>query len=529
MTPKNREKEKKMEKGRGRVILVGAGPGDPSLITVRGLEAIRRADVIVHDYLANPLLLDEAPENCERVYAGKRGSDHTIEQDEMNLLLLDRARRGRLVVRLKGGDPNIFGRGSEEMDFLGERGIEVEVVPGVPAALGAAAYAGIPLTDRRRASCVTFVTGHEDPSKPESSIRWEHLAKTGGTLVFYMGVKNLPEIARRLLDHGLHDETPVTIVEKATSPSQRTVSGVLATIADSAKKAGIHPPALIIAGGVNELRRDPGWFENRPLFGKTLVVTRSRPQASVLLEGLRELGAEALEMPAIAIRPPEDRLSADAAAERLDGYDWVIFTSVNGVDFFMESVRAAGLDARGFAGVKIAAIGPATSERLARFGLIADYQPPKYIAEAIFEGLAGREDLHGKRILLPRADIARKALPDLLKGAGAEVDEIAIYRTVRGDFDADLLRRKIVDDEIDAVTFTSSSTARFFVEGLGREFVSGNRAKIRGVSIGPVTSETMRSLGIEPAAEACVHTIDGLIETIRDFFAGAGTGARPSK
>jgi len=492
---------------------------------VRGVEVIRRADVIVHDYLANPLLLDLAPGRAEKIYAGKRGSSHTLEQDDLNRLLLERAQEGKTVVRLKGGDPFVFGRGSEEKAFLEEHGVEVEVVPGVPAAVGASAYSGIPLTDRRRASSVTFVTGHEDPSKPESAISWEHLAKTGGTLVFYMGVGNLPGIAEKLVFHGLPRETPVTIVERATTPSQRTVSGTLSTISDAAGKAKIRPPALIIAGDVNNLRKSPSWFEERPLFGKTFVVTRSRPQASVLLEKLRDRGADALEMPAISILPPEDFGPVDAAVSVLHEYDWVIFTSANGVDSFMQRVFAAGLDARGFAGVKIAAIGPATSERLAWFGISADYQPAKYLAEAIFEGLSVKEDLRGLKFLLPRADIARKALTGLLLRAGAEVDEVAVYRTVRGDFDEDLLRRRIRDGDIDGVTFTSSSTARFFAEKLGSDFVKKHGAKITGLSIGPFTSETMRSLGIEPAAEARTHTIDGLVETICGYFSGGRKGS----
>ncbi len=507
---------------KGKVILVGAGPGDPGLITVRGLEAIKAAEVLVYDYLANPELLGEARKDAEKIYVGKKGADHVLEQDGINELLYSKAAEGRLVARLKGGDPYIFGRGSEEMSYLTERGIEVEVVPGIPAAIGASAYAGIPLTDRRFTSTLAFVTGHEDPTKEGSSIDWERLAKSAGTIVFYMGVKNLPEIARRLTENGLPGETPVSVVEWATMPKQRVVTGTLADIAEVVKREGIRPPALTIVGGVNTLRGELAWFEKRPLFGRTIIVTRSRTQASALAGRLRELGAATVEMPTIAIEPPDGWSELDAAAGRIKEYDWVIFTSVNGVEYFMERLWAAGLDARALAGVKAASMGPATTEKLLEYGIVADYQPDKYVAEAIFEGLSKLDPPAGKKYLLPRADIAREALPQLLRGAGAEVDEVTAYKTVPGDFDAEAARERIASGGVDAVTFTSSSTARFFVERLGADFTAGNVSKFAAISIGPITSDTMRSLGIEPAAESATHTIPGLTETIVDYFSGKG-------
>ncbi|MFA6450515.1 MAG: uroporphyrinogen-III synthase, partial [bacterium] len=380
----------------------------------------------------------------------------------------------------------------------------------------------IPLTDRRHTTSLAFITGHEDPTKDESTIHWEHIATGVGTLVFYMGVKNLPEITSKLIENGRPAETPVSIVEWATMPKQRVVTGTLGTIAEIAKKENIKPPALTIVGEVNNLRGPLGWFEKKPLFGKTIVVTRSRAQASALVEQLRELGADTVEMPTIAIEPPDGWAEIDAAVLRVGKYDWLIFTSVNGVEHFMERARAAGLDARAFAGVKVASMGPATSQRLLDYGLAADYQPEKYVAEAIFEGLSKLDPPAGKKYLLPRADIAREALPELLRAAGAEVDEITAYKTVPGDFDAESLRLRIGKGGVDAVTFTSSSTARFFVERMGADFIAENKTKFAGVSIGPVTSDTMRSLGMEPAAESDVHTIPGLVETLLKYFGVKG-------
>jgi len=507
---------------KGKVALVGAGPGDPGLITAHGLELIKKAEVVVYDFLANPALVENAPANAEKIYVGKKGGDHTLEQDGINKLLYEKAAVGNFVVRLKGGDPYIFGRGSEEMSYLVERGIEVEVVPGIPAAIGAAAYAGIPLTDRRYTASLAFITGHEDPTKSESTIHWEHLAKGVGTIVFYMGVKNLPEITKKLMEHGRPAVTPVSVVEWATMPRQRVVSGTLGTIAEVAARENIRPPALTIVGEVNELRGPLGWFEKRPLFGKTVVVTRSRAQASVLVEELRALGAETVEMPTIAIAPPDDYTALDAAVKRVADYDWVVFTSVNGVDAFFARLHAAGRDARALAGVKVASMGPATSQRLLEFGVAADFQPEKFVAEAVFEGLRALEAPAGRKYLLPRADIAREALLDLLRAAGAVVDVVDAYKTVPGDFDADGLRARIAEGAVDAVTFTSSSTARFFVERLGAGFVEENKSKFAAISIGPITSETLRSLGIDPAAESEVHTIPGLVGVLKDFFASKG-------
>jgi len=499
---------------KGKVLIVGAGPGDPGLISVKGMESIRRAEVLVYDYLANPLLLEAAPEAAELIYVGKKGASHTMEQEDINRLLGDKAEEGRLVVRLKGGDPYIFGRGSEEAAHLRERGIDFEVIPGIPAALGAAAYAGIPLTDRRHTSTLAFVTGHEDPTKEESSIEWAHLARGVGTLVFYMGVKNLPNIVSKLIENGRPPETPAGLVEWATMPRQRVVRGTLSDIVEKAAKEKIHPPALIIVGGVNLLADSLDWFERRPLYGKKVVVTRSRKQASRLSAGLRDLGADVVEMPAIDTVPPDDWAPVDEAIEKIASFDWLIFTSVNGVEYFMTRLLEKNCDARKLAALKIAAIGPATNEKLLEFGLKADIQPEKYVAESIVDSLAAAGEIKGKNILLARADIARKSLPKLLSESGASVTEVVVYKTIPGDFDADALKALLEAGSVDAVTFTSSSTVNNFVDRLGNDFIMKMKDKFSAVSIGPITSETLRARGLEPAAEAEEFTIPGLVDKL---------------
>jgi len=497
----------------GKVILVGAGPGDPELITLRGKRAIESADVIVYDHLASRALLDHAPD-AEKICVGKRAAQHTMKQDEINLLLAEKAEQGLTVVRLKGGDPYVFGRGSEEAEFLAGRGVPVEVVPGIPAAVGAAASAGVPLTDRRHSSSVAFVTGHEDPGKCGSSVDWAHLARGAGTVVIYMGVRNLAEIAGKLIEHGRAADTPVSVIERATTPKQRTVRGTLADIGERAKAENIQPPAVAIIGEVNRLGGALDWFERRPLFGRTVVVTRARAQAGELAAGLRELGAGAIEVPAIAIRPLESWDELDAAVRNIAERDWIVFTSVNGVEFFMRRLSQAGGDARSFAGVRIAAIGPATAEALAAHGLRADVQPSSYVAEALAEAMKARGDLTGKRILLARSDIARDALPKALRAVGAVVDDVAAYRTVPAEGDTAEIKKLIEQGDIDAITFTSSSAAEFFADRVGRDFISENAVRITAVSIGPVTSAALRAQGVEPAAEAAEHTIPGLIAAL---------------
>jgi len=502
----------------GKVIIAGAGPGDPGMLTLRAKKAIESADVLIYDYLANPEFLGYAPAAAEKIYVGKKGGDHTMKQPDINRLLVEKAREGHVVVRLKGGDPLIFGRGSEEAEHLRENGVPFEIVPGIPAAIGSAATAGIPLTDRRHTSTLAFVTGHEDPTKPGSSIKWEHLAKSAGTIVFYMGVKNLPDIAAKLVEYGRPAETPVGIIRWGTTPKQLVVRGTLENIARVAEENKISPPSLIVVGGVNELYEKLDWFHRRPLFGKTVVVTRSRKQASVLLSRLRELGADAIEMSTIDIRPPESWDETDRTIKNLESYGWIVFTSVNGVEHFMDRLQEQGGDARRLAGIKVAAIGPATAKALVTRGIIPDFQPREYVAESIARGLLEIESVKDVRFLMPRADIAREALPKILQENGAQVDTLPVYRTVPGDFDSDALKKRIEEGGIDAVTFTSSSTARNFVERLGKDFILENRDRFAAISIGPITSATLRELGIEPAVEASEYTIPGLTEKLVEYL-----------
>ena len=444
-----------------KVYLVGAGPGDPGLITVKGKECIQSADVIIYDYLAHPSLLKYARKSAELIYVGKKGGDHTLSQDQINDLLVEKAKPGTTVTRLKGGDPYIFGRGGEEAEVLMQNGISFEIVPGVTSAIAAPAYAGIPLTHRDYTSTVAFVTGHEDPTKDESSIDWASLAKGIGTLVFFMGVKNLPNIIRQLTANGKPKDTPVALVRWGTTPRQVTVSGTLENIVDRVKAAGLKAPAIIVVGEVVGLRDTLKWFEDRPLLGKRIVVTRARQQASDLIKYLTDLGAECLECPTIKIMPPEDEAPLKQAIQNLANYDWIVFTSVNGVAYFFEYLFADHRDVRALNQLRTAAIGPATAKRLLEFGLKSDIVPETYRAESVVEAFS-KEDIKNKKILLPRAAEARPVLPVELRNMGAEVDEITAYLTEKVRDNADLLVSQLDEKTIDMITFTSSSTVKNF-------------------------------------------------------------------
>jgi uroporphyrinogen III methyltransferase/synthase len=497
----------------GIVFLVGAGPGDPGLITVKGLDCLRAADVVVYDLLANPRLLAEARPEAELVCVGKRAGHHSMKQADINALLVAKAKEGKRVCRLKGGDPFVFGRGGEEAIALAEAGVPFEVVPGVTAGVAAPAYAGIPVTHRGYASSVAFVTGHEDPTKTLSAVAWEKLATGAGTLVVYMGVKRLPDIVAELRAGGLSEETPAALIQWGTLPRQRTVAGTLADIMEAG--AEIEPPAVLVVGEVVGLRERLQWFERRPLFGRCVVVTRSRAQASELSRRLEALGAEVLEMPTIRIEPPETCEPLDEAIARLEAYDWVVFTSVNGVDAFFARLDQAGKDARALPCV--AAIGGATSERLAAFGVRADCQPSRFTGEALVEALAKQAGLSGKRVLLPRAAEAPETVPGGLAALGADVDEVAAYRTVTATSADEATIERLAGGGVDFVTFTSSSTVRGFADAVGRERLAALPAATQFVSIGPVTSATAGELGIAVAAEAAEHTIPGVVAAILDL------------
>ena len=499
------------------MYLVGAGPGDPGLITVKGKECIQKADVIIYDYLASPALLKHAAESAELIYVGKKGGDHTLSQDEINSLLVEKARSGGIITRLKGGDPFIFGRGGEEAEVLIEAGIPFEVVPGVTSAIAAAAYAGIPLTHRQLTSTLAFVTGHEDPTKDETRINWSALASGIGTVVFFMGVKNLPNIAERLITHGKSPDTPVALIRWGTTSQQKTVTGTLATIVDEARAAGLKAPAIIVVGDVVDLRQSLKWFEDRPLLGKRIVVTRARQQASDLVRRLTDLGAECLEYPTIKIMPPKDPQPLKDAVANVSAYDWIVFTSVNGVGFFFEQLFAADKDVRALGHLKTAAIGPATAARLLEFGLTSDIVPETYRAESVVDAFK-KEKLNDKKVLLPRAREARPILPQELKKMGAAVTEIPAYETVKGVEKSDELIRVLKDKRVDMITFTSSSTVKNFKTLLPAKEFAALVKDVTIASIGPITSDTATELGFDVHISAQTFTISGLVEAILQYY-----------
>jgi len=501
----------------GKVYLVGAGPGDPGLITLKGKECIAAANVIVYDFLAAKELLKYASPDAEQIYAGKQGGDHTLTQDQINALLVEKGLQGHTVTRLKGGDPFIFGRGGEEIEALVAAGIPFEIVPGVTSAIAAPAYAGIPLTHRQFTSSVTFITGHEDPNKTESMLNWDALAGTGGTLVFFMGVKNLPQITERLIGCGMSPETPAALVRWGTTPLQQTVTGTLATIRENVENAGLKPPCIIVVGHVVDLREKMQWFESRPLFGRRIVVTRARKQASDLVEQLSALGAECLEYPAIEIVAPGDITPLDTAIGNIGIYDWLVFTSVNGVDIFFSRLACLGRDTRTLANLKTAAIGPATAARMRSFGLNADILPENFRAESVVAAFRN-EAVAGKRILLPRAAEARPVLPVELSKMGAVVDEIAAYQTICDASAADPLIERLRSRTVDMVTFTSSSTVTNFKSLLPADEFENLIAGVKIAAIGPITADTARENGFRVDVEAGEYTIPGLCEAILDYY-----------
>jgi uroporphyrinogen III methyltransferase/synthase len=508
----------------GRVSIVGAGPGDPSLATVRALELLRECDAVVYDALVDGALLDRALEGRTRAaelhFVGKRGGEASVKQEEINALLLRLARDGKHVVRLKGGDPFVFGRGGEEAQLLAAERIPFEIVPGVTAGIAAAAYAGIPVTHRGAATSVTFVTGHEDPTRDVSGTDWSALARTGGTLVLYMGVKRLAEVAGRLVGGGLAPVTPAAIVEWGTYPRQRVVQGTLSTIAARAEAEGIAAPAITVIGEVVRLRADLAWFDRRPLFGRRIVVTRARAQASELSARLRGLGADVIEVPAIRI-VPLDLAPLRHSLGRLGQYQWVILTSQNAVRIVWDELRALGLDARALAGARIGVVGEATATALREHGIEADLRPERSLSEGLVEALRHR-DVRGAKVLFPRAAAARGLLPDELRAMGAQVDEVEIYHTEPDTSGAAELAGELERGAIDLLTFSSGSTVRFFVDAVGAD-----RARhVPAVSIGPITSEAARAAGIQVVGEAAEPSIDGLVDAV---LLALGTSLRDTR
>jgi uroporphyrinogen III methyltransferase/synthase len=502
------------------VYLIGAGPGDPGLISLKGLECLKKADVVVYDYLSNPRLLSHCRPDAEKIYVGKKGSQHTLDQEDINKLLVEKAGADKVVARLKGGDPFVFGRGGEEALALAEAGIRFEVVPGITAAVAAPAYAGIPVTHRDLTSTFALVTGHEDPTKELSAIDWSRVSTGIGTIAFYMGVKNLPRIVEQLVKHGRSPDTPAAVIRWGTKSSQQTVVGTLEDIVRKVKEAGLAAPAITIIGEVVKLRDRLNWFESRPLFGRKIVVTRSRVQASEFVEQIEALGAEAVEMPTIRIADPEDFGPLDAAVDGIETFDWLVFTSVNAVGRFIDRLLEQGRDIRDLKGIKICSIGAATAEEITKYRMRVDLIPPKYVAESVVEALEKTGEVKGKRFLLPRADLARSLLPEEIERLGGEAVEVDAYRTVlEEEADRDIVQR-LLDGDIDLVTFTSSSTVRNFVRLVGTERVEKIKSRTRFASIGPVTTQTAKELGIPIHTEAAQHDIPGLLDAITDFFSG---------
>ena len=502
------------------IYLVGSGPGDPGLFTIKGVRCMEEADAVVYDRLAPEALLKHAKPEAESIYVGKRPGNPTMSQGEINDLLVELGRAGKTVVRLKGGDPYIFGRGGEEALALIEAGLPFEVVPGVTSGVAAPAYAGIPVTHRNVSTSVVFVTGHEDPTKGRSDVDWARIAKGADTLVLYMGVGRLKEISTELVAAGRSPETPVACVRWGTVPEQRTVTGTLEDIAERVAEADLKPPAITVVGDVVALREAGlDWYERRPLFGRRVVVTRARAQAGELSVELERLGAEVCEFPTIQIRAPEDFGPLDAAIRDLDSFGWIVFTSVNGVEAFLERLWHHGLDLRAVPRrAKGAAIGPATAQRIEEVGLRVDVVPEEYRAEALIEVLE-TDSIAGKRVLIPRAKVAREILPDKLREAGAEVVVPPAYESAPSSEGKNELARRIGAGEVDCVTFTASSTVENFVGAFGPGEAVGLLAETRVVCIGPITAETARGHGLRVDTEAEEYTIPGLVEAVVDLFA----------
>ncbi len=506
-------------KSKGICYLAGAGPGDLGLVTLRLREVMETAEVVVYDALCNSEILQWAPAGAEIIYAGKRAAQHALKQDETNALLVEKTKAGKRVVRLKGGDPFVFGRGGEEALELVKAGLRFEVIPGISSTVAAGAYAGIPVTHREHTSQLTIFTGHEDPTKPESKLDYIQLAKNPGTKVMLMGVERIGVIAAELIAHGARADLPVALIRWATTGRQQTLVGTLADIAAKVEAAKFKAPAVAIIGDVVKLRESLNWFESRPLFGKRIVVTRTRKQAGALTSRLRELGADVLEIPTIRIEPPEDRKAFVQMIADCHGYDWIVFTSPNGVEAFFEAFYKINKDAREIGGVRIAAIGPATAAKVREYRLSVDLQPEEFVAEAVVKAFEKEGSVDNLRILIARAQEARDVLPEALTKLGAIVDVVAVYRTVPETEDRSGAIARFREEGADLVTFTSSSTAENFMA-----LKLPLPPNLQTASIGPITSATMRKLGLKVDVEASRYDIPGLLEAVRAHFAAPAGG-----
>ena len=491
------------------VYLIGAGPGDAGLLTVKAQEILSAAEVLIYDKLADKKILNFAPESCEKIYVGKSAGQHTLKQEEINKLLVEKGAEKKIVVRLKGGDPFVFGRGGEEGIFLRENNIDFEIISGVTSAISVPAYAGIPVTHRGVATSFAVVTGHEDPTKPESTIRWEKISTAADTLIFLMGVENLPKITAKLIENGRDKKTPAAVIRNGTKFSQEVLVSTLEKISADVAEKKIKPPAIFIVGEVVNLREKLNWFDKKILFGKKILVTRTRKQASKLTKQLENFGADVLEFPTIKISPPSDNFeSMDAAIKNLKTFDWIIFTSANGVEKFFARLKFFNLDARIFGNAKVAAIGSATAERLSDFGIIADLVPKEFRAEGLIDAL--KDKISGKKILLARAEVARDILPRELENFGAEVQIAKVYKTESDAENAAEVREKISSGEVDLITFTSSSTVENFVAAVGKDFLH----KTKTAAIGSITAATLEKFGAPADIVAKEFTIKGLVEAV---------------
>jgi uroporphyrinogen III methyltransferase / synthase len=502
----------------GKVYLVGAGPGDPGLITLRAVELLREADVVVYDYLAGTSFLEFVSENTEIIYVGKKGREHTAEQIDINDLLVSKAGQGKSVVRLKGGDPFVFGRGGEEAEELTLAGVTFEVVPGVTSAIAAPAYAGIPVTHRDHASMVTFITGHEDPEKETSAVDWNTLARFPGTMVFLMGIKNLPTISSSLISCGKPPDTPAAIVRWGTTPRQVSLLSNLGKISDDAKKCGIAPPAVLVVGSVTLLKDTLSWYEKKSLFGKNILITRTKEQSSRMAHQILINAGQPILFPTIKVVPPETNIEMEKCLRGISEYDWIIFTSVNGVENFFSRFFDIHEDIRVMAGPKLAAIGPVTAQAVRKRGLKVDVTAHEFVAEGLLSQFSPQA-VEGKRFLMPRSEKARIVLPEGLTRLGGYVEAVTFYSTCAPtDNDVSKIREMLVKGDIDAVTFTSSSTVKHFCELLGEKDVPSLLERIAVASIGPITSATAADHGLQVSIEAEEYTIDGLLEALCKYF-----------
>ena len=510
-----------MNRAKPRVYIVGAGPGDPSLISVRGLRHLSAADVVVHDHLVHRRLLRWARSDAEVIDVGAAAPRQALEQDAISFLLAEKAREGRTVVRLKWGDPFVFDSGAKEAMFLHEQGIPFEVIPGIPATIGAPCYAGIPVTYPGAGDTLVLVRGHEGEGDAPPDVDWRSLARLSGTIVCYVGGRQLPPIIDALLTHGRSAQETAAVVYDGTRPSQRTIQGTLEDLAAALPDAPARGPAVLIVGSTVGLREHLRWFDTRPLFGRRIVVTRAREQAGDLIERLAELGAEPIEASTIRSAPPDDVRQLAEACARLPTFDWIVFTSANGVKYFMERLLAGHGDVRDLKGVGLCTIGPATAERLGRHGIKVDLVPDDHRAEAVVDALRAREDLTGKRILLLRADLASNFLPRELRASGAIVEEVTAYRTVfegpEGHGEPDIYKM-LLERQIDAITFTSASTVRSFVQYLGAEPAADLLRTTVVASIGPVTAEAAERLHITTTVMPATYTIPALVDALVEHF-----------